>query len=106
MPFGERIKSLREAAGLKQSDVANAVGVSSQAVSKWETNKSEPDREAIRILCKLFDISADRLLNTEGSDRIPDDDIKFAVFGDPNVTDAQYDEIKQFAKWIRERDKK
>jgi transcriptional regulator with XRE-family HTH domain len=33
-------------------------------------------------------------------------DIKFAVFGDPNVTDAQYDEIKQFAKWIRERDRK
>ncbi len=33
-------------------------------------------------------------------------DIKLAVFGDPNATDAQFEEVKQFAQFIHARDKK
>ena len=106
MPYGNRIKAYREAAGLKQSDIANAVGVSSQAVSKWETNKSEPDSEAIRKMCEIFKVSADNLLGLNNDyPNIPnDDEIKFALFGvDPaNITDAQFEEVKRFAQYIRD----
>jgi len=65
MLYGERLKQLREAAGLKQSDVAAVVGVSSQAVSKWETNKSAPDGDAIKALCKLYNVTANDILGID-----------------------------------------
>jgi transcriptional regulator with XRE-family HTH domain len=104
MPYGDKIKQLREAAGLKQLDIATAVGVSTQAVSKWETNKSEPDRDAIKILCELFKVTSDEILGIEKNTSIPaDDDIKFALFGDPhNITDAQFEEVKRFARYVEE----
>jgi transcriptional regulator with XRE-family HTH domain len=104
MPYGARIKQLREAAGLKQLDVAKAVGVSTQAVSKWETDKSEPDSDAIKIMCELFKVSSDEILGIEGKTTTPnDDDIKFALFGDPHhITDEQFEEVKRFARYVEE----
>ena len=62
MTTGERIAQLRRAAGLSQEQLAEALEVSRQAVSKWETGQALPDIDRIGRLCALFSVSADELL--------------------------------------------
>lgn len=63
MSLGERIKSHRQRCGLSQEKVAEAVGVSRQAVTKWETGQSMPSTENLFRLAALFGTSADLLLD-------------------------------------------
>lgn len=65
--LGQRIARLRRNKGLTQEELGDKVGVSSQAVSKWETDSSVPDVMLLVKIANLFDISVDELL---GNDRI------------------------------------
>ncbi|MBO5109201.1 MAG: helix-turn-helix transcriptional regulator [Clostridia bacterium] len=60
--FGKTIKSLRQQRGLTQEQLAEAMGVSPQAVSRWETNSTYPDLSLLPILANFFDVSIDALL--------------------------------------------
>ena len=62
MTIGEKIALRRRSAGLSQEALAGQLGVSRQAVSRWETNESLPDTEKILQLCRIFGVSADDLL--------------------------------------------
>jgi len=62
--LGRRIRSRRERLGLKQLDIANALQVSPQAVSKWERGENGPDLAILGALSKLLGVSTDWLLNT------------------------------------------
>lgn len=62
MSIAERILQLRKARGLSQEQLANEIGVSRQAVSKWESQQSLPDLDKIIILSEYFNVSADYLL--------------------------------------------
>ena len=66
--IGNRIAKYRKAKGLTQEALANEMGVSAQAVSKWETDASCPDISALPQLCKILGISADELLTGNSSD--------------------------------------
>lgn len=59
--IGMKIKALRLRDGRKQEDLANAIGVSSQAVSRWEKNGGYPDLELIPSIANYFNISIDEL---------------------------------------------
>ncbi len=59
--MGEKIKQLRQRDGRKQEDLANALFVSPQAVSRWETNGGYPDVELIPAIANYFNISIDEL---------------------------------------------
>lgn len=63
--IGKFISDLRKEKKLTQMELANRVGVSNKAVSKWETGKSIPDFGVFENLCKEFDISVNELLNGE-----------------------------------------
>ncbi len=63
--IGKRIAALRKEKGLKQEDIAQALDVSSQAVSKWENDQSCPDISLLPKLAKLLGISVDVLLSGE-----------------------------------------
>lgn len=52
--IGEKIKDLRKATGRKQEDLANALGVTPQAVSRWEANGGYPDMEMIPSIANYF----------------------------------------------------
>ncbi|MDD4006214.1 MAG: helix-turn-helix transcriptional regulator, partial [Bacilli bacterium] len=65
--LGQRIARLRRNKGHTQEELGDKVGVSSQAVSKWETDSSVPDVMLLVKIANLFDISVDELL---GNDRI------------------------------------
>ena len=66
--IGSRIAKYRKGKGLTQEALANQMGVSSQAVSKWETDASCPDIAALPQLCKILGITTDKLLTGNNSD--------------------------------------
>ena len=59
MTLGEKIKEQRTAHGLSQETLAETMGVSRQAVTKWEADQSAPSSEKLIALAKLFHISLD-----------------------------------------------
>ena len=65
MTLGEKIKEQRTAHGLSQETLAEAMGVSRQAVTKWEADQSAPSSEKLIALAKLFHISLDELIGNE-----------------------------------------
>lgn len=60
--LGEALKENRERCHMTQEFVAKAVGVSRQAVSKWETGTSDPSTSNLIALARLFEISPEELL--------------------------------------------
>lgn len=65
MTLGEKIQALRTDAGLSQEDLAERLGVSRQAVSKWELDKTVPDVKYIVALSELFSVTTDFLLKDD-----------------------------------------
>ncbi len=63
MKFSEKIVKLRKMKGLTQDEFASAVGVSRQAVYKWESGQSYPEVAKLLEIKLLFDISIDNLLD-------------------------------------------
>ena len=57
MNMADRIQYLRKTKGLSQEELADKVGVSRQAVSKWESEQSTPDIAKIIIMSELFEIT-------------------------------------------------
>lgn len=62
MNLSDRIQTLRKTKGLSQEELADRVGVSRQAVSKWESEQSMPDLDKVIILSEIFDVTTDYLL--------------------------------------------
>ena len=62
MNISDRIQSLRKAKGITQEQLADAVGVSRQAVSKWESEQSVPDLERVVAMAEYFDVTTDYIL--------------------------------------------
>ena len=65
MKFSDNLIKLRKAKGWSQEDLADKLGVSRQAISKWEVGTSKPDIDNVIKLSKLFEISIDELVNNE-----------------------------------------
>ena len=61
--FGEYIYKLRTQKGLSQAKLAENLGVSDKAVSKWETGKSKPQTEMLKRLAVVLDASLEKLLD-------------------------------------------
>lgn len=62
---GNTIKQLRESRGLTQAKLAETIGVSSKAVSKWETGKGLPDISLLQPLARALGVSLIELMNGE-----------------------------------------
>lgn len=65
MDFGDKLKQLRTAQGLSQEQLAEKIGVSRQAITKWETKKGLPDIENMVILSEIFKMTLDELVLQE-----------------------------------------
>lgn len=62
MNIADRIQSLRKHKGISQEELADKIGVSRQAVSKWESEQSSPDIEKVILMSDYFDVTTDYLL--------------------------------------------
>ena len=65
MKLSEKIIRLRKGRGLSQEELAERLGVSRQAVSRWESGTALPDAGNLRQISRLFEVSADYLLDEE-----------------------------------------
>ena len=92
MTFAENLKMLRKQAGMSQEQLAEKLGVSRQAITKWETGVGIPDIENIMAISTLFNISIDDLLSNEsGSKKLPETEYLYE-----SVTEYDIDESKRY----------
>lgn len=124
MSIAENIKRIRLEHGLSQAELGKIAGVSDKAVSTWELGLKTPRMGAVEKMANYFGITKSAIVDdvqptpatpippgqeskkTPGakSGEVSDEEIKFALFGGGPVTDAQYEEVKQFVRFIKERD--
>lgn len=60
-----RLQNLRKKNGYSQEELAEKIGISRQAVSKWERAEASPDTDNLILLARLYGVTLDELLNTE-----------------------------------------
>ena len=108
MTFHKRLRAARTARGYTQQYMADYLQIDKSTYSGYETGKRQPDVIKIKAICACLGISGDELLNTGFENNIApitDDDIKFALFGgDGEITDEMYDEVLNFAAFIKTRE--
>lgn len=68
MTIGKRIAALRKEKGLRQEELAEMLGISGQAVSKWENDQTCPDISLLPQLAKIFGVTVDELLSGKQED--------------------------------------
>ena len=113
MTIAEKIRALRKQAGMTQTELGEILGVKKNAVSKWECGRVEDiPAGKIKAMARLFDVQPSYLIDeTADSPAAPpavptDEDIKFALFGgDGEITDEMYEEVRQFAAFVKARKK-
>lgn len=65
MEFGDKLVEARKGKGFSQEQLADQLGVSRQAISRWEAGAVFPDIANLKKIIELFDVSADYLLNDD-----------------------------------------
>ena len=90
LEIANRLQKLRKEKGYSQEQLAEALGISRQAISKWERAESSPDTDNLICLAKLYGVSLDELLST-------DEAIEEIVENNETVSDMdENDEIINF----------
>lgn len=74
MNMADRIQYLRKTKGISQEELADKVGVSRQAVSKWESEQSMPDLDKVITMSEYFDVTTDYILR--GIEPAANNDVK------------------------------
>lgn len=85
------MKGLRKRTGLSQEKLAERLGVSRQAVTKWETDLGLPELENLRALASLFGCSLDELLSQEAARGAGEEGFRYE-----SVTEYDIDQAKSF----------
>ena len=70
MPMGEQIREARRKKGLSQEEVARELGISRQAVTKWEGEQSAPSAGNLKKLAALLETTLGRLLNGDTAEKV------------------------------------
>lgn len=100
MTFAEKLKTIRKQAGMSQEQLAEKLGVSRQAVTKWETDGGIPDIENLIAVSTLFSISIDELLSNEKGTKKPEEYLFESVteydIDEPKRYDMKFGGAKQF----------
>lgn len=106
-----RIRELRKKCGITMKELGEKIGVAESTISQYETGKRQPDYETLLKLGEYFGVTVDFLLGVEkaptaeGERTVNNDDIKFALFGgDGDITDAMFEEVRQFAEFVKNRE--
>lgn len=73
MKLGTKIYKLRKEKGLSQEALAELLGTTRQAISKWENDQGFPETEKLLQLANIFEVSTDFLLKEEKTDTLTDD---------------------------------
>ena len=99
MNFSDNLIKLRKGKSWSQEDLAEKLGISRQAVSKWEVGTSKPDIDNVIKISKLFEVSIDELVNNEiiKTEAISINVIyKFAMLFTITQAELQYKELDNY----------
>ena len=103
MPY--RFREARLQAGLTTVQLAQKMGLTQAAVSQWESGKKVPGIETICRLADLYGVTVDYLCGTD-LPKTSESDAKRLLFGDDFiVTDKVWNELKQYAEFLKNREK-
>lgn len=83
MEFKDRVFQARKAKGMSQEDLAEAMGVSRQAVSKWETGEAMPDVEKLIALCHVLELDMEYLALGKKKEATEEKPLEEAPAADP-----------------------
>lgn len=100
MTIADRIQSLRKSKGMSQEELADRIGVSRQAVSKWESEQATPDLEKVVIMSEIFEVTTDYLL--KGIEPVKTDEHKTMadVIDQKVLTEKNSKRMKTALKWF------
>ena len=97
MKIGDKIKKRREEIGLTQEQLARSTGYSSKStIAKIESNERGIKQSKVPIFAKVLGLSIQYLLMDDDT-AATDEDVKFALYGTTEVSDADYELIKRIA---------
>ena len=85
MSFADKLIQLRKAKGLSQEDLADSLGVSRQAISRWEQGNTFPDLPNLQKIVKVFGVSADYLICDDYTDEEPNDNLPVSETATPQL---------------------
>ena len=69
--FSSKLKELRAKKGLSQAELAKRLGVTQQAVGRWERDKNLPDNDVLKKISVMFNVSIDYLLDNQTHQKDP-----------------------------------
>lgn len=92
MTLGEKLQLLRRARGLSQEQLAEALDVSRQAISKWENSDSVPELEKLKAISQYFGVTADYLLFEEQTE------LQSAADAETRKNDTYREDVRGFAR--------
>ena len=98
MEFGSRLKSMRKEHGYSQETFAEELGVSRQAVCKWENDKGYPEIDTLIVISQIFGVTVDYLLKGENTDSNSGSEEGYYVSSE--LVDGFLDYKHHMAKWI------
>jgi len=109
--FFNRFRALCDQKNVSVYRACTDIGLNRSAVAKWKGG-GKPNGSTAARLAEYFGVTTDYLLGQSeekipgaGSRAVSDEEIKFALFGgDGEITDAMYDEVKQFAAFVKLRE--
>ena len=109
--FFNRFKQLCDQKDISVYRACTDIGLNRSAVAKWKSG-GKPNGSTAAKLAEYFAVTTDYLLGQSEEKQpgdtprvISDEEIKFALFGgDGEITDAMYDEVKQFAAFVKMRE--
>ena len=86
--LGDNLYALRKQKGISQDEFAESLGVSRQAVSKWERNEAYPDTENLIAISRFFGVSIDDIINTPISAQSTEVQIEINPLQNDDSTDS------------------
>ena len=102
LEIANRLQKLRKEKGYSQEQLAEELGISRQAISKWERAESSPDTDNLILLARLYNISLDELLKTEEtSEEMIENNNLESVENDDNEADEEHKEKPSILRKIQ-----
>lgn len=100
--LGATLYELRKEAGMSQEELADKLGVSRQAVSKWECGDSMPDTDNLITISKLYGVSLDELVgNTPAPAPVEEEEMIIVEKDEDDENDEEYEPKKDKRKIVR-----
>jgi transcriptional regulator with XRE-family HTH domain len=100
--IGTNIKTLRQEKHVKQETLADAIGVSAQAVSKWETGASDPDIALLPQLATFFGVSIDELFEVPRAEKM--ERIQNMIWNERRIKPETFDRTAAYLEGILKED--